>query len=59
MHFEEVRLCCDVVVYRDQVDTTKAGVAVVVTWEVGHVVGRVPVLIDADFQEVGKQTAST
>ena len=34
MHFEEVVLCCDVGANRNQVDATKVGVAVILTWEV-------------------------
>jgi hypothetical protein len=54
MHFLEVVLCGDVAVYRNQVDATEVGFAVVRTWEVGHIVGRVAVVIDADAQEVGE-----
>jgi hypothetical protein len=34
MYFEEVVLCCDVGANRNQVDATKVGVAVILTWEV-------------------------
>jgi hypothetical protein len=54
MHFEEVVLCCDVGVNRNQVDATSVGVAVRLTWEASHIRGRVAVFIDADIQEVGK-----
>ena len=54
MHFEEVVLCCDGGVNRNQVGATKVGVAVIPTWERGHISGRVAVFIDADSQEEGK-----
>ena len=54
MHFLEADLCGDVGVDRNQVDATKVGFAVVLTWQVGHIVGRVAVVIDADAQVVGE-----
>ena len=53
MHFEEVILCCDVGVHRNQVDATKVGAAVILTCEAGHISGRVAFLIDADSQIEG------
>jgi hypothetical protein len=54
MHFFEVVLCGDVAVNRNQVDATKVGFAVVLTWEASHIEGRVAVSIDADVQGEGK-----
>jgi hypothetical protein len=54
VHCKAVCLCWNGGEYRNQVDTTRAGPAAWQTWERGHVLGRVAVVIDAEFQGVGK-----